>query len=198
MLNLLFNFFFDNEVVMQINASNFQPDAVNVTAFPNTFLYSLNTTNPNQPGSCCTLGFHTYFYDRSLVPQPRWLTLYESWISPGLFRGGFQDVTALSHEISETFNDPFLNNATPLWQFPGQPAGSKVCQGNLETGDPVEVLPNATFPVTLSAGGKEYTYHPQTEALLPWFGMGASNALGGAFSYPDTTALTKAAVPCPQ
>ena len=191
MLNLLFNFFFDNEVVNEINLGSFTTDALNVTAFPNTFLFSLNVNNPNTPGGCCVLGFHTYFLDGA-VPQDRWLSIYASWISPGLFSGGVQDVTALSHEVSETMNDPFVDNATPNWQFPGQPTGSTVCQNNLETGDPVEVLPNSTFPVAL--GG--FTYHPQTEALLPWFGMGTSNALNGAFSYPDTTALPHAAKAC--
>jgi hypothetical protein len=193
MLNLLFNFFFDNEFVNQINLGTFTEDAVNVVAAPNTFLYSLNTTNPNVPGGCCVLGFHTYFFDGS-VPQNRLLGIFASWISPGLFGNGFQDITGLSHEISELFNDPFVDNATPNWQFPGQPPTSKVCQSNLETGDPIEVLANATTTVTLNG----YTYHPQNEALLPWFGMGSSNALGGAFSYPDTTVLPHAAIPCPQ
>jgi hypothetical protein len=117
---------------------------------------------------------------------------------PGLFGSGFQDVTALSHETSEAFNDPFVDNVTPVWQFPGQPAHSKVCQGNLETGDPVEVLPVATVPITLKEDGRLFTYHPQTEALLQWFEMGTSNAIEGAFSFPDGTALPHAAVACPQ
>jgi hypothetical protein len=199
MLNLLFNFFFDNAVVNEINGGNFQTDSLNLTLFPNTFLFSLNVNNPNTPGSCCVLGFHTYFFQAGSVPQPRWLTDYASWISPGLFRGGFQDVTAYSHEISETFNDPFLDNATPSWQFPGQPPTSKVCQANLEVGDVIEVLANATFPVTIKESGQTFTYHPQNEALLQWFEMGpGSNAIGGAFSYPDTTLLPQSAVPCPQ
>jgi hypothetical protein len=37
---------------------------------------------------------------------------------PGLFGRGFQDITALSYEMSETFNDPFANNATPWWLSP--------------------------------------------------------------------------------
>jgi hypothetical protein len=44
-----------------------------------------------------------------------------------------------------------------------------------------------------------FTYHPQTEALLQWFEMGAtSDVLGGAFSYPNTAALPHSALPCPQ
>jgi len=43
-----------------------------------------------------------------------------------------------------------------------------------------------------------FLYHPQTEALLQWFEMGTtSNAIDGAFSYPNTAALTHSAVPCP-
>ena len=146
----------------------------------------------------CSLGFHTYFFDPSATPTTRWVTQYASWISPGLFGGGFQDVTALSHETSEAFNDSFLNNATPNWQFPGLSAKAEICQNNLETGDPVEVLPTATVPVTLQENGQSFTYHPQTEALLQWFEMGpSSNAVDGAFSFPDEGALPHSALPCP-
>jgi hypothetical protein len=205
MLNILFNAFFNNIVVNDINAGNFTTDALNMTLFPNTFLFSLNLNDPNTPGSCCVLGFHTFFFQPGAIPQPRWITLYASWISPGLFSGGFQDVTALSHEISEAFDDPFVDNATSSWQFPGQPPDSKVCQSNLETGDPVEVLPTATVPIFIRERREMFTYHPQTEALLQWFEMGkSSNAIlnsagtDGAYSYPDDTALPRSAVPCPQ
>lgn len=199
MLNLLFNFFFDNIVVNDINAGNFTTNALNQTWFPNTFLFSLNVNNPNTPGGCCTLGFHTFFFQPGAIPQPRWITLYQSWISPGLFGAGFQDVTAMTHEIAESFGNPFLDNAAPIWQFPGQPANSKVCQNNLEEGDPIEVLPNATIPITVHEGSFKFTYHPQNIPLLQWFEMGAtSNAIDGAFSFPDETVLKKSAVPCPQ
>jgi len=198
MLDLLFNALFDQQVVNDINGGNFPTNAINYELFPNTFLFSLNQNNPNTPGGCCVLGFHTYFYEAGVTPQPRWVTIFASYISPGLFGAGFQDITGLSHETAEALNDPFGNNATPVWQFPGQPANSTQCQGNLETGDPIEVLANATVPITLKVSGKPFTFHPQTEALLQWFEMGASsNAVNGAFSYPDETALTASAVPCP-
>ena len=111
---------------------------------------------------------------------------YSSWISPGIFSGGFQDVTALSHEVAEAFNDPFTNNFTPWWLAP-----FGLCQNNLETGDVIEGMANATFPITLNG----FTYHPQNEALLPWFaGVSPSPAIGHAYSYPDTTVLTSPAV----
>jgi hypothetical protein len=198
MLNLLFNFFFSNEVVNQINLGNFATNAVNITMFPNTYLFSLNVNNPNVPGGCCVLGFHTYFLD-SNVPQDRWITQYASWISPGLFGAGFQDVTALSHETAEAFGDPFIDNRTPSWQFPGEPANAKVCQGNLEEGDPIEVLANATTPIEVKEFGFDFIYHPQIIPLFQWFEMGpTSTAIDGAFSFPDETTLPHSAVPCPQ
>ena len=198
MLAPLFNFFFDNEVINQINVGNFTQDGIGMALFPNTYRFDLNTTDPTKPGSCCVLGFHTFFFDPPTVPQDRWVTLYASWISPGIFGGGFQDVTALSHEISESFADPFVDNATPKWQFPGVPANDfQDCQANLEEGDPIEVLSSATIPIAIKNGKAMFTYHPQNIPLVQWFEMGAtSNAIDGAFSYPDNTALIAPATPC--
>jgi hypothetical protein len=193
MLSLFFNQQLGIIVNNEIDAGNFTTDSFNLPLLPNTFLFNFNPANPKQRGSCCVLGFHTYFTDGA-VPESRWITQFASWISPGIFGGGFEDVTAISHEIAETFNDPFVNNATPVWQFPGEPG---VCQGNLETGDPVEVLANATFPVTLKTKDVSFTYHPQTEALLQWFAQTVpSDAIHGAYSYPDLTALPTAATLC--
>ena len=199
MLNALFNFLFANEVVNQINAGTFTTNGMNMTLFPNTYLFSLNVNDPTKRGPCCVLGFHTYFFDPSAVPQPRWITQYASWISPGIFGGGFQDVTALSHETSEAYADPFGDNATASWQFPGVPATSKMCQANLEEGDPIEVLPTATIPINIKEKGQVFAYHPQIIPLLQWFEMGtSSNAIDGAFSFPDETTLPHSALPCPQ
>jgi len=199
---LMLNLFFNQQlgVIMnnEIDAGNATTDAINLPLFPNTYLFSFNRANPLQRGSCCVLGFHTYFTDLG-TPEHRWITDYASYISPGIFGGGFEDVTAISHEIAETFNDPFVNNVTPRWLFPGAsaPCTPGNSQGNLETGDPVEVLAHATFPVTLKNAGVPTTYHPQTEALLQWFAQTVpSDALHGAYSYPDLTALTAPATLC--
>jgi len=198
LLNQLFNVIFDNQAVSDINAGKDTTDAFNLQLWPNTFLFSLNASNPNTPGTCCVLGFHTFLSNKA-VPQSRWITAYASWISPGIFKGGFQDVTALSHEISEAFDDPFGNTAVPIWQFPGQPADSKKCQSNLETGDPIEVLPTAAIAIHIKERGTNFTFHPQNETLLQWFNQGpGSDALNGAFSFPDATVLPHSAAPCPQ
>jgi hypothetical protein len=57
----------------------------------------------------------------------------------------------------------------------------------LPTGSPVsrEVLPNATVNILIKERNQVFTFHPQTEALLQCFEMGASsNAIDGAFSFP--------------
>jgi len=153
--------------------------------FPNAFLYM------TVPANCCILGYHTFDFEPGIPAngnQPRFYVMnYSSWISPGLLGGGFQDVTALSHEIAETFADPLVSfdgvhNITPWWLSPN---GN--CQDNLEVGDVIEGLPNATYPITMHG----YTYHPQNEALLPWFEFQSpSRALHHAYSYPNTSVLT--------
>jgi len=152
--------------------------------FPNTFLADFNS------GSCCVLGFHSYDVEPGEAAnnwrEKHYVMNYSSWITPGLFGGGFSDITALSHEISETFSDPFVANATPIWLAP-----NGLCQSNLESGDVIEGLANATYPMTMNS----YTYHPQNEALLQWFaGQSPSNAIGHAYSYPDQSILTSASV----
>jgi len=193
LLNLLFN---QQLIIMmnnEINNGTATTGAFNTFLLPNTFLFSLGSNPGVAPGGCCTLGFHTVFFENT-VPTPLWVTIFASWVSPGLFGGGTADVTPLSHEISESLNDPFGSNIVPTWQFPGIPGA---CQNNLETGDPVEVLPNAVFPVTLKNKGVEFTYHPQTEALLQWFAHTIpSDAIHGAYSYPDVTALTSPSTLC--
>ncbi|TMB39905.1 MAG: hypothetical protein E6J62_01225 [Deltaproteobacteria bacterium] len=152
--------------------------------FPNTFLFD--------SAVCCILGFHSFDFE---VPNKAFVMNYSSWISPGLFGDAFTDVTAVSHEVAEAYNDPLVSfdlvhNITPWWEAP-----NGLCQNNLETGDVIEGLPNATFPVTMPNG---FTYHPQNEALLQWFiGDPKSKAINGAFSYPDTTVLPTPAAPQP-
>ena len=156
--------------------------------FPNTFLFI------GKPSECCILGFHSFDFEPlgNVGIGQAFVMDYSSWISPGLFRGGFQDVTALSHEISETYNDPLVafdgvHNITPWWLAPN---GN--CQNNLETGDVIEGLPQAVFPITMNG----FTYHPQNEALLQWFEFESpSSALGGAYSYPNTSTLTQLSAP---
>jgi hypothetical protein len=142
--------------------------------------------------NCCVIGFHTYDFepgDRSNGNRERRYVLnFSSWISNGLFAFGFEDITPLSHEMSETFDDPFVNNVTPWWLSVDPFLGSGLCQDSLETGDVIEVLTsNPVYPIAMDGR----TYHPQNEALLPWFAFQSpSRARHGTYSFPDETTLT--------
>jgi hypothetical protein len=154
-------------------------------------------------------GFHSWDIepgDASNGNLQRYFTYIEaSWFSAEWRVGpvtGITDISPLSHELSETFNDPFvgtdadLNNVlnattgahdiTPWWFSGG------ICLDYLETGDVTERLPTPDDPISMNG----MTYHPQNEALLQWFeGVTPSDAIGGAYSYPDTTVLTTANPP---
>jgi hypothetical protein len=158
--------------------------------FPNTFLYEGTTA------ICCVIGYHSFDFEPGTTANgnlPRFYVLnYSAWVTPGIFGSAFADITALSHELSETFNDPFVvfdgvTNLTPWWLSPN---GN--CQNDLEVGDVVEGLPNATYPITLHG----FTYHPQNEALLQWFEFQSpSSAIGGAYTYPDPSVITQLSAP---
>jgi hypothetical protein len=173
------------------NAGDINTKNVSTFLFPNTYLFF--NGDPNQ---CCVLGFHSYDFEPGDASngnlERRYVMNYSSWISEGLFGGGFQDVTALSHEIAETYVDPFVasdgvHGITPWWLSPN---GN--CQDDMENGDVIEGLPRGVFPIKL--GG--FLYHPQNEALLQWFEFQSpSTALGGAYSYPDMTTLTSLSAP---
>ncbi len=169
------------------NAGDITPADLAMFLLPNTFLYV------NTPSSCCILGFHSYDIELGDAEngnrERRFVVAIATWISPGRL-SGVEDVSALSHELLEAVNDPFIgtdgvHNLTPWWQ---EPSGS--CQNKNEIGDVVEDIAGAVFPMVMP----EMTYHLQNMALLPWFRPGQpSNAIDAAFSYPDETLLTEPA-----
>lgn len=155
--------------------------------FNNVFLFNGNINN------CCVLGFHSYDFEPGDASngnkERRFVMNFASWIDNGLFGFGFEDITPYSHELAELFNDPFVNNQTPWWLNVDPFFGFGICQNNLETGDVIEILTsNAVFPVSISGR----TYHPQNEAMFPWFAFESpSPAHLGAYSFPDETTLTQ-------
>jgi hypothetical protein len=162
---------------------------ITTALLPNTFSFFGDLTN------CCILGGHTYLIDPNSDPERRWVVNYSSWVSQDSFVvQSLQtvDIGVVSHEMSEIFNNPFNNfdlihNVTPWWLAP-----NGVCQSNRETGDVIEGLPNAQFPMVMNG----FTYHPQNEALMQWFEFkSSSDALDGAYSYPDTNVLTSLSIP---
>jgi len=112
---------------------------------------------------------------------------WASYVRPGFYsrpNGGtdwaLQDIHALSHEIAEWADDPFVNNTVQPWLTPTAPQYG--CTGVLETGDPVvgigfaigtntfqqgaNPFPDAQGNPTFSADG---FYHPEDEAYVQWF-----------------------------
>jgi hypothetical protein len=192
--SLLFpsTFPFDNSTPVGAaeNAGDITTKDVSTFLFPNAYLYFGNINN------CCVLGYHSYDFEPSLtssgLPQRRYVLNYSSWITPGLFGAAFLDVTGISHEMAEIFNDPFvasdgIHNITPWWLSP-----NRNCQDDMEVGDVIEGLKDAVFPITMNG----FTYHPQNVALLQWFEFQSpSTAINGAYSYPDITTLTALSAP---
>ena len=184
-----------NDMISPIGAAEHAEEittkSLSTFLFPNTYLYL--DGNPNH---CCVLGFHTYDFEpgdaTNNFGEKRYVLNYSSWISPGLFAPGFEDITALSHEMTESLNDPFVGSdgahgITPWWS-----SINGNCQNDFEVGDVIEGLPDATVPITTSGR----TYHPQNEALLQWFEFQSpSTALGGAYSYPDQRVVTSLSPP---
>ena len=157
-----------------------------------TFLFDNVALFEGNINTCCVLGFHSVDFepgDASNGNRDRLFVFdFASWLSPGLFFFGFEDITPLSHEIAETFHDPFVNNATPWWENVDPFAGFGICQNNLETGDVIEILTSLpVYQVTMNG----FVYHPQVEANFSWFAFESpSTAANGSYSFPDDTTLT--------
>ena len=143
---------------------------------------------PN-PTNCCIIGFHGAGEvvghgagsgngnGKQAVQTFAWA----SWVQPGIYsrpNGGrdwaLQDIHALSHEISEWADDPFVTNTVQPWLTPTAPQYG--CTGVMETGDPVVAIGFAMGTNTLEQGpnpngsqSADGYYHPEDEALLPWF-----------------------------
>ncbi len=156
--------------------------------FNDVYLYGGNVSN------CCYLGFHDVDLEADAQGNfTLWYVFsYASWIGNTFFTGGFQDITALNHELSEATNDPFVQiipyNWTPWYLSP-----SGLCQNNLESGDAIEGL-NTTPTFALQMNGR--TYHPQNMAMFPWFAFESpSPALKHTYSFPDETTLTTLSPP---
>lgn len=129
--------------------------------------------------------------------------IYAAWTKPGTYSGflsdytgtrtaprptrGLADIHALSHEVSEWLDDPFVNNAVQPWLTPTAPQYG--CSGLLEVGDPVV---GVWFPydgnTVGTVDGYNYygQYHPEDEVFAQWFGRGGIEpVLGSAFPNAD-------------
>jgi hypothetical protein len=153
--------------------------------------------------NCCVIGFHgtsargggsTNSNGNAVVQTFAWA----SWIQPGLYArpdGGtawaIQDIHGLSHEIAEWADDPFTNNTVEPWLTPTAPQYG--CTSVLETGDPVVGIGFAmgvnSFQQGPNPNGTQSAdgyYHPEDEALLPWFMRTAPNTVSEPTQNPSS------------
>jgi hypothetical protein len=121
---------------------------------------------------------------------------YSSWLEDvdDLFTIPSPDTTTLSHEVAETIHDAFLaklSSRTLLW---GDPFDHNRCfQSFIEVGDAVEDAPAhiQLHQQVVGSGKTARIYTLQNEALLQWFQRKSpSDALAGAYSFPDIWVLT--------
>jgi hypothetical protein len=147
--------------------------------------------------NCCVLGYHgtraagagggsANTNGNAAVQTFAWA----SYVRPGFYsrpNGGtdwaLQDIHAVSHEIAEWADDPFVNNWVEPWLTPTAPQYG--CTNVLETGDPVVGIGFAKGTNTFAQGpnpdstqSADGYYHPEDEALLPWFMRLPSNNTG--------------------
>jgi hypothetical protein len=154
--------------------------------------------------NCCVIGFH----GASLVTghgagsthgngnQPIQTFAWASWVQPGFYARpagdwALQDIHALSHEVSEWADDPFVNNTVEPWLTPTAPQYG--CTGVLETGDPVVAIGfakgNNGFEQGPNPNGTQSAdgfYHPEDEVYLPWFMRTAPNGISEPTQTPST------------
>jgi hypothetical protein len=167
--------------------------------------------------NCCILGYHGAGMPighgagsaNGNGKQPVQTFIYGAWTTPGTYSGfladylnpsrtapaptrGLADIHALSHEVSEWLDDPYVNNAVQPWLTPTAPQYG--CTGVLETGDPVV---GVWFPLSGNnegaTDGYNYygQYHPEDEVYAQWFGRGGVEpVLGNAFEFNGKENLT--------
>jgi hypothetical protein len=154
-------------------------------------IYLSNDVLLSEPGGCCVIGYHGTraaglgggsggSNGNAVVQTFAWA----SWVRPGTYPRvsgqplptdwALQDIHALSHEISEWADDPFVNNTVEPWATPTAPQYG--CTNILETGDPVVGIGFAKGKNTFEQGalpdGSQMAdgyYHPEDEVFLPWF-----------------------------
>jgi hypothetical protein len=144
--------------------------------------------------NCCVIGFHgtkasgyRLGNGKSNGNTKMQTFAWASWIQPGIYarpNGGtdwaLQDIHALSHEIAEWGDDPFVDNLVEPWLTPTAPQYG--CTDILETGDPVVAIGFAKGTNTFEQGpnpdgsqSADGSYHPEDEVFLPWFMRTAPN-----------------------
>lgn len=132
------------------HAAQITPDV-----FPLFISYDIYLTS----GGCCIGGYHNARGTQTYG--------YSTWVDQA--DSFSEDISAISHEIGEWADDPFVNNRVR-------------CTDNslMENGDPL--VPVGEFGTFEKKVGKN-TYHPQSLVYLPYFGAPTSTSANGWYSF---------------
>jgi hypothetical protein len=132
-------------------------------------VFIMYNTFGTSDGECCILGYHSVTFDANRHPY-----VVASYSDPGLFITPIQDIHALSHELGEWMDDPFVRSFVPSW---GQIGQVPDCNFALETGDPVT---GTAFEVKMNG----FNYHPEDLVFLSWFARETpSKAASGQYTF---------------
>jgi hypothetical protein len=149
---------------------------------PSTFALLLFHNVVVTDGDSIDLGFHSAFSTPKGV-QTFGVAEYDSSHEDPTIR----DISVLSHEIAEWYDDPFVNNFAPPWGHIGQVSD---CYPLLEVGDPLSGAP--LFEIKMPNG---IAYHPQETAYFSWF-FAQPQSYGANGFYSSGGTFTSFAEPC--
>ncbi len=138
---------------------------LNPGVLPLFITYDTYLTEAPEGGVCCIGGYHS-----ANGAQPNGQTYaYSTYVdSVGAFS---QDVSAMSHEIGEWMDDPFVDNNVN-------------CLDNslMENGDPLENNPNSgAFPYKVNG----FTYNLQSLVFIGYFGAPRSTTVHSWLSFQN-------------
>lgn len=145
-------------------------------------------------GVCCYSGYHRQGdgHDRTGPVEGNGSQPVQTWIWATVFSPSvasiyglpYQDISVVSHEVSEWENDPFSNNFVQAYLIPpGDPFYGGECANIFETSDPVELhtftLPGNPDPPS------DGLWHPENAVFLPWFSRESPNVTsqGGHYTF---------------
>jgi hypothetical protein len=179
---------FSTRLKNAINNLGVSPQVIPIILNHNTMLYIGN------PNNCCIIGYHGASSSLNGNGAQQVQTyMFGSFITPRTFAGfdqprrGLGDIHAVSHEVSEWYDDPFVNNLVQPWEDL-EFAPQYGCTNYLETGDPVV---GVWFPLSIPTPNPQPNsngvWHPEDEVHFSFFARQTpSIAYLGHYSYMNT------------
>jgi hypothetical protein len=199
---------FSTKLQQLMGSLNIDATTVPIFLTHNVLLFSGHNSYTN----CCILGYHGaamplghgYGQANGGGNNEVQTFIYAAYTTPNTYTGfspttsptrGIADIHALSHEVAEWLDDPFVNNAVQPWLTPTAPQYG--CTGVLETGDPVV---GVWFPLTGNPDADaNHLWHPEDEVNANWFARNGTTPLGlnswdGRYTFmgPRTTSISPA------